>query len=183
MKKAKGIQLFQSIFYLFPFESFSDNEMTANNPMVAKYQEELDPEDQVSIGSLNEFNTTAKQTVNDIIVVVNDRNNETENELEKTLTDEPKRPIFSLNTLSKDDSDMREVFLASTATPTDTSEMGSESGSVSTGSRGHKSKVKTRKTSKKIKKKSNRSGDEEQRRLEEFLGPDISHDTLTYEAL
>ena len=165
------------------FPLISDNDTTAKNPMVAKYQEELDPEDQVSIGSLNEFNTTAKQTVDDIMVEVinNNRNNESENELEKTITNDIKRPIFPLNTLDKaEDRQKREPVVAisaSTATPTDTSEVGSESGSVRL-----KQKVKTKKKVK-SKKKSSKSGDEEQRRLEEFLGPDISHDTLTYEQL
>ncbi|XP_054156549.1 rab-like protein 6 [Oppia nitens] len=50
-------------------ESDSDNELSANNPMVAKYQEELDPEDQLPMMTTaaadNEF--TAVSTVADLL--------------------------------------------------------------------------------------------------------------------
>jgi hypothetical protein len=198
---------FDNSFLLFTIGS--DNDTTADNPMVAKYQEELDPEDQVSNGSLDEL--AARPTVADII-----RESSDDNDIEKTLTETPvanhkaNRSMFSTNTIDGDDisaavdnhyntrpsvsvsrnaslSTPTSSTLTTTATPTsaDTSEMGSESGSATTktGRKTHtKTKTKTKKKSK-TKRKGADDEDDEQRRLEEFLGPDVSREVTAYEEL
>jgi hypothetical protein len=179
--------------------------------MVAKYQEELDPEDQVSIDSNTNYETIAANlNKNEVSIVVNCENDR-ENELEKTLTPKPivSNVLFPMNTLNSDDiSTLENIYKTAnsrntsisapssssltTATPTsaDNSEIGSESGSVSTKSLNksqNKHKNKTKKKSKKkkqIRDESNDSGDEDARRLEEFLGTEkSSHDAKSYELL
>jgi hypothetical protein len=176
--------------------------------MVAKYQEELDPEDQVNIDSNTNYETiTANLNESEVPIVVNCEN-ESENELEKTLTPKPivSNVLFPMNTLNSDDiSTLENIYRTAnsrntsapscsltTGTPTsaDNSEKGSESGSVSTKSLNksqNKNKNKTKKKSKKKKQitnQSNDSGDEDARRLEEFLGTEkSSRDAKSYELL
>ncbi|CAG2102380.1 unnamed protein product [Medioppia subpectinata] len=198
----------------------SDNDMIANNPMVAKYQEELDPEDQDN----DSHNEMSKSTIDDIIQESNNAAADQENDIEKTLTETKhtfiSNTIFPMNSLnssgisspvdnhytpvvnnsrntsastastlnnsrntSASTASLSAFTTQSTATPTsvDTSEMGSESGSVNTKThhKTQKTKTKTKKKSKPKKRSTlvaeddvDNGGDDEQRRLEEFLGPD-----------
>jgi hypothetical protein len=179
--------------------------------MVAKYQEELDPEDQFNIDSNTNYETIAANLNESEVPIVVNCENESENELEKTLTPKPivSNVLFPMNTLNSDDiSTLENIYRTAntrntsisalssssltTATPTsaDNSEIGSESGSVSTKSLNksqNKHKNKTKKKSKKkkqIRNELNDSGDEDARRLEEFLGTEkSSRDAKSYELL